>query len=281
MVIARGSPNELHSEQLDNREFEARRDSRVCPPLRMGWTIQGNRDLRTVRNEAQIRSAFGFEVRIPFNWDRIEGQDAKPLLAWLVETEEGSFEIGPESGIRGGNESVRRVIQRLRNAVQISGAYNWTFLQRSSTKVIPLLLLFAATIAPQHSAIPNRQPQLAARGQEVALTFGAGNTIYFAFPSVSFEVAQNRDRIVHQERDTELRWQSIGLGLCRRLGTKMASALIRMSGQMVKRRAPRFRRQPPPSLDAGRHLRSQHRFSSARPSCSMAQSCISPPRGAT
>lgn len=45
--------------------------------------------------------------------------------------------------------------------------------------MIPLFLLFAATFAPQLDSIPNRQPQLAVRGQELALTYGAGNAIYF------------------------------------------------------------------------------------------------------
>lgn len=46
--------------------------------------------------------------------------------------------------------------------------------------MIALFLLFVATFAPQLPSTPNRQPQLAVRGQEIALTYGAGNAIYFA-----------------------------------------------------------------------------------------------------
>lgn len=105
------------------------------------------------------------------------------MLAWVpIEADNGSVETGPVSGLRRANESDWRSLQSLRNdgSPQNLGAYNWIFLQGGSTKVIPLLLLFATTFAPQQDTIPNRQPQMAARGQEVALTFGAGNTVYFA-----------------------------------------------------------------------------------------------------
>lgn len=42
------------------------------------------------------------------------------------------------------------------------------------------LLFSAADFALLKDSAPNRQPQIASHGREVALTFGAGNTVYFA-----------------------------------------------------------------------------------------------------
>ncbi len=46
--------------------------------------------------------------------------------------------------------------------------------------MLALALLLAVQIAPQSLDTPNRQPQLAFDGKRVLLTYGAGNTIYFA-----------------------------------------------------------------------------------------------------
>lgn len=46
--------------------------------------------------------------------------------------------------------------------------------------MIALLLFLAADFTPRDAQIPNRQPQLAAEGRRVGLTYGAGNTIYYA-----------------------------------------------------------------------------------------------------
>ena len=46
--------------------------------------------------------------------------------------------------------------------------------------MLAFLLLISAEFAPQVDSVPNRQPQLAIQGRQVALTFGAGNAIYFA-----------------------------------------------------------------------------------------------------
>ncbi len=43
-----------------------------------------------------------------------------------------------------------------------------------------LLLLLSVQIGPATQGTPNRQPQLVARGDEVAVAYGAGNAIYFA-----------------------------------------------------------------------------------------------------
>src|SRR3712207_5897224 len=45
--------------------------------------------------------------------------------------------------------------------------------------MLPALLFFAATIAPESPELPLRQPQLAARDGQIALVYGAGQTIYF------------------------------------------------------------------------------------------------------
>jgi hypothetical protein len=47
--------------------------------------------------------------------------------------------------------------------------------------MLPLIaLLLAVEIAPATPDVPNRQPQLASAGKVVAVTYGAGNSIYFA-----------------------------------------------------------------------------------------------------
>jgi hypothetical protein len=46
--------------------------------------------------------------------------------------------------------------------------------------VLALALFLAVEIPPASPEAPNRQPQLAAAGKTVAVTYGAGNTIYFA-----------------------------------------------------------------------------------------------------
>src|ERR687897_2959792 len=43
-----------------------------------------------------------------------------------------------------------------------------------------LLLLLGFQIAPAVAETPNRQPQLATRGNNVGVAYGAGNAIYFA-----------------------------------------------------------------------------------------------------
>ena len=47
--------------------------------------------------------------------------------------------------------------------------------------LLPILLLLSARIASDDPAVPFRQPQLAASRGQVAMTFGAGSAIYFAF----------------------------------------------------------------------------------------------------
>src|SRR5882672_4385994 len=46
--------------------------------------------------------------------------------------------------------------------------------------MLALLLLLSVQIGPAAAGAPNRQPQLVARGDEVAVAYGAGNAIYFA-----------------------------------------------------------------------------------------------------
>jgi len=46
--------------------------------------------------------------------------------------------------------------------------------------MVAILLLLAAQVAQVQVGEPDRQPQLAARGANVALTFGSGKSIYFA-----------------------------------------------------------------------------------------------------
>ena len=46
--------------------------------------------------------------------------------------------------------------------------------------MIAFLLLLSVQIGPTAPHTPNRQPQLAARGNDVAVAYGAGNAIYFA-----------------------------------------------------------------------------------------------------
>jgi len=46
--------------------------------------------------------------------------------------------------------------------------------------MLALALLFSIHIAPQATDVPFRQPQLATDGRMIALTYGAGNAVYFA-----------------------------------------------------------------------------------------------------
>ncbi len=46
--------------------------------------------------------------------------------------------------------------------------------------MVALLLLLGVQIGPAVAGTPNRQPQLVARGDDVAVAYGAGNAIYFA-----------------------------------------------------------------------------------------------------
>jgi hypothetical protein len=46
--------------------------------------------------------------------------------------------------------------------------------------MLPIALLFALRLTPDSPDVPLKQPQIAASGQTVALTYGAGNSIYFA-----------------------------------------------------------------------------------------------------
>ena len=46
--------------------------------------------------------------------------------------------------------------------------------------MLVLLWLLSVQIGPAAAGAPNRQPQLVARGDEVAVAYGAGNAIYFA-----------------------------------------------------------------------------------------------------
>jgi photosystem II stability/assembly factor-like uncharacterized protein len=45
--------------------------------------------------------------------------------------------------------------------------------------MIPLAFLLAAQIAPQSADLPNRQPQLAADGARLLMTYGAGDSVFF------------------------------------------------------------------------------------------------------
>ena len=46
--------------------------------------------------------------------------------------------------------------------------------------MLPVALLLALRLAPQTPDVPLKQPQIAASGQTIALTYGAGNSVYFA-----------------------------------------------------------------------------------------------------
>ena len=64
----------------------------------------------------------------------------------------------------------------MRRAVQLGNFCR----QDWANPMLLLLLLLSIEFAPQQTSVNNRQPHLAVDGDNVALAFGAGNTIYFA-----------------------------------------------------------------------------------------------------
>lgn len=57
--------------------------------------------------------------------------------------------------------------------------YNEESLTVPGNAMITVAFLLAALIAPQSAGLPNRQPQLAAGGGRVVMTYGAGDSIFF------------------------------------------------------------------------------------------------------
>ena len=90
-----------------------------------------------------------------------------------------------------GCESTRRGIDRLccpattREAEGCGTSNNlrnsWEALPRGNlvSMLLALALLTSAHLTSQNPEVPARQPQLAVRGDEIAMAFGAGNAIYF------------------------------------------------------------------------------------------------------